>query len=148
MISMIQTMNDFGDNQVREEVLITRTPQFISHPLQLVVNEGHTVRLPCLVDQLEGFVLLWRKNDQIISVGHQIIDRSSSRIQLEEVENGNTLVINLADDTDEAEYVCSVSAYRKTEIRHEVRIIVEPVITTSPQESLTLEEEESTEEMF
>ena len=45
-----------------------------------------------------------------------------SRIQLKKVKNGNTLVIGLADHSDEAEYVCSVSAYRKTEIRHNVRI--------------------------
>jgi len=105
-----------------------------------VVNEGQTVRLPCLVDRLEGFVLLWRKNDRIISVGPQIVDKSTSTIQLEEEENGNTLVISLTDHTDEAEYVCSVSAYRKTEIRHNVRIRVEPVITTSPKEPLTLPE--------
>eukprot|EP00092_Neocalanus_flemingeri_P000881 GFUD01000938.1.p1 GENE.GFUD01000938.1~~GFUD01000938.1.p1 ORF type:complete len:1259 (+),score=360.25 GFUD01000938.1:95-3871(+) len=134
---------EFGDNQVREEVLITKTPQFLSQPQEIVVNEGHTVRLPCLVDRLEGFVLLWRKNEQIISVGHQILDRSESRIQLEEVENGNTLVISLADRADEAEYVCSVSAYRKTEIRHNVRIRVNPVITTSPEEPLTLSEGDS-----
>ena len=48
--------------------------------------------------------------------------QSTSTIQLEEEENGNTLVISLTDHTDEAEYVCSVSAYRKTEIRHNVRI--------------------------
>jgi hypothetical protein len=45
-----------------------------------------------------------------------------SRIQLKKVKNGNTLVIGLADHSDEAEYVCSVSAYKKTEIRHNVRI--------------------------
>ena len=45
-----------------------------------------------------------------------------SRIQLKKVKNGNTLVIGLADHSDEAEYVCSVSAYSKTEIRHNVRI--------------------------
>ena len=45
-----------------------------------------------------------------------------SRIQLKKVQNGNTLVIGLADHSDEAEYVCSVTAYKKTEIRHNVRI--------------------------
>ena len=45
-----------------------------------------------------------------------------SRIQLKKVKNGNTLFIGLADHSDDAEYVCSVSAYTKTEIRHNVRI--------------------------
>jgi len=131
---------EFGDIQAREEVLITKTPQFLSEPSELVVNAGHTIRLPCLVDHLEGFVLLWRKNQRIISVGDQIIDKFESRIQLEVEENGNTLIIGLADHSDEAEYVCSVSAYKKTEMKHNVRIRVEPVITTSPREPLTLPE--------
>ena len=43
-------------------------------------------------------------------------------ILLDEVDNGNTLVIQQADHTDEAEYTCSVSAYRKTELKHDIRI--------------------------
>eukprot|EP00091_Calanus_sinicus_P022514 TRINITY_DN7165_c0_g1_i1.p1 TRINITY_DN7165_c0_g1~~TRINITY_DN7165_c0_g1_i1.p1 ORF type:complete len:132 (-),score=17.23 TRINITY_DN7165_c0_g1_i1:29-424(-) len=66
--------------------------------------------------------------------------KSNTRIQLDEVENGNTLVIQQADHTDEAEYICSVSAYRKTELKHNIRIRVQPVITTSPQEPLLVNE--------
>jgi len=135
---------EFGDNQVREEVFITKTPQFVSQPLQLGVNEGQTVRLPCLVDRLEGFVLLWRKNNRIIAVGHQILDKSDPRVTVEDKENGNNLVIANAKHTDEAEYICSVSTYRKTEISHNVQVRVKPVITTSPQEHVTLQEGDST----
>ena len=42
-----------------------------------LVNEGSTVRVPCLVDSLEGFVLLWRKNNTIIAVGDQVINSVS-----------------------------------------------------------------------
>jgi len=104
---------EFGDSQVREEVFITKTPQFVSPPLHLEVNEGQTVRLPCLVDRLEGFVLLWRKNNRIIAVGQQILDKSGPRVMLEHKENGNNLVITNAEHTDEAEYICSVSTYKK-----------------------------------
>ena len=48
--------------------------------------------------------------------------QSNSKFQLDEVDNGNTLVIQQADHTDEAEYICSVSAYRKTELKHNIRI--------------------------
>ena len=32
-------------------------------------------RLPCIVDRLEGFVMLWKKNGEIITVASQIIDK-------------------------------------------------------------------------
>ena len=32
-------------------------------------------RLPCKVDRLEGFVMLWKKDANIITVGEQIIDK-------------------------------------------------------------------------
>jgi hypothetical protein len=62
-------------------------------------------------------------------------------------------VIKQASPTDEAEYVCSVSAFMKTEIRHEVRIesvtvycfLVRPVILTNPKQSLVLQEGDSAE---
>ena len=44
------------------------------------MNEGHTIRLPCLVDQLEGFVLLWRKDGRILSVGDTTVDRVGSSL--------------------------------------------------------------------
>ena len=44
------------------------------------MNTGHTISLPCLVDQLEGFVLLWRKDERIISVGDQIVDKVSMAV--------------------------------------------------------------------
>merc|ERR1739838_1242552 len=134
---------EYGDDQIREEVINTRTPRFLSQPLDIVVNEGQEVRLPCLVDRLEGFVLLWRKNDRIISVGDQIIYKTESKIHIEESKNGNTLVIDNVDDSDEADFSCSISAYRETEIHHNVKVRVEPVIITYPQKPLTLREGDS-----
>ena len=42
-----------------------------------IENEGSTLRLPCVVDCLEGFVLLWRKNGTILAVGDQVINKVS-----------------------------------------------------------------------
>jgi hypothetical protein len=33
----------------------------------MLVNEGETVRLPCLVDSLGGFVLIWKQKVRIES---------------------------------------------------------------------------------
>ena len=47
-----------------------------------------------------------------------------NRVKIEEGENGNTLVILLADTKDAGEYSCqiSISGGEPTEIRHSVRI--------------------------
>ena len=75
------------------------TPRFVSTPQTLLVNEGETIRLPCKVDRLEGFVMLWKKNKDIITVGDQIIDKS---VRLEKTSNGNSIVIGPATTEDEA----------------------------------------------
>jgi hypothetical protein len=35
--------------------------RFVTEAMSILVNEGETVRLPCVVDRLEGFVLLWKQ---------------------------------------------------------------------------------------
>jgi hypothetical protein len=43
-------------------------------------------------------------------------------LQLTEEPNGNTLVISLADENDAGDYICQVSTYKPTDIKHSVRI--------------------------
>ena len=59
----------------KPELEVMDTPQFISTEQSVLVNEGDTFRLPCMVDRLEGFVMLWKKNKDIITVASQIIDK-------------------------------------------------------------------------
>jgi len=130
------------DNEVSEEKAVMKPPGFKSETMNLVVNEGETITLPCIVTRLQGFVLLWKKNDNIITVGDQILGIDDSRYYLEAKENGNNLVISLAEPGDEGEYVCQVSAFKPTEIHHSVKIRVRPTIQTSPVKSLTVKEGE------
>ena len=51
------------------------TPIILSEAQSVIVNEGDTVKLPCMVDRLEGFVMLWKKKEEIITVASQIIDK-------------------------------------------------------------------------
>lgn len=127
-------------NEVAE--LELKAPRFVSSQLDLVVNEGETIRLPCIVTRLQGFVLMWKKNGNIISVGNQILGNLDSSYHLEPKENGNNLVISLAELTDEGDYVCQVSAFRPTQIHHSVKIRVRPTIEIEPKESLTVREGE------
>lgn len=121
----------------KEEYTVMSTPKFISTPQTLLVNEGDTIRLPCKVDRLEGFVMLWKRNKDIITVGDQIIDKS---VRLEKTANGNTIIIGQATPENEADYTCQISAYKPTEITHSVKIRVKPVIMVSPEEVLVVTE--------
>ena len=87
------------DNEKEDKYIVLSTPRFLSTPKTLLVNEGETIRLPCKVDRLEGFVMLWKKNKDIITVGDQIIDKS---VRLEKTSNGNSIVIGPATTEDEA----------------------------------------------
>ena len=65
---------DPEEGTISEKELIS-TPKFVTEAQSVIVNEGETVRLPCLVERLEGFVLLWKRNGEIITVANQIIDK-------------------------------------------------------------------------
>ncbi len=67
---------DFPDNSVEAEGTGNGNalpPSFLSVPLDLTLNEGSRLRLPCRVDRLQGFVLLWKKGAQIIAIGSLVI---------------------------------------------------------------------------
>ena len=57
------------------------TPTFTTESSNMIVNEGDTVRLPCIVDRLEGFVMLWKRGNEIVTVASQIIDKVRLRRQ-------------------------------------------------------------------
>jgi len=58
-----------NDNEIKDNY---EQPQFVTLPQTLLVNEGDTIRLPCFVNRLEGFVMLWKRGKDIITVGNQI----------------------------------------------------------------------------
>ena len=67
---------------------------------------------------------MWKKGKNLMALGSSLMKTNDNRVKLEEGENGNTLVILLADTKDAGEYSCqiSISGGEPTEIRHSVRI--------------------------
>jgi len=128
-----ENLSDDGEDEYR----VMSTPRFLSTPQTLLINEGDTIRLPCKVDRLEGFVMLWKKNKNIITVGDQIIDKS---VRLENESNGNSIVMGPATPEHEADYTCQISAFKPTEITHSVKIRVKPVIMISPESVVVVTE--------
>ena len=112
-----------------EERPVEREAQFTSIPSKILVNEGDTIRLPCFVDKIEGYVLLWKFGETILSVGGRVIEKSRERrLHLEEETNGNFLMINNAESSDGGEYMCQISAYRPKDIVHSVIVRTKPEV--------------------
>ena len=65
------------------ETELMKTPTFRSLAQRFDANVGDTVRLPCLVDRLEGFVILWKKGADIITVASQVLDKVGTPRQFE-----------------------------------------------------------------
>ena len=79
---------DYDNSDIKSdhnEIRISTTPKFQTNPQILLVNEGDTVRLPCIVDRLEGFVMLWKRSEVIITVANQIIDKVETVLGLSEL---------------------------------------------------------------
>jgi len=144
----VATSSSNGSEMDHGEEVIVKMPYFQTSGQNMLVNEGSTIKLPCIVNRLEGFVLLWKKGEDFIAVGDRIVNPTDPRLQLIKETNGNTLVISLAEEEDAGEYVCQVSTYKPIEIKHSVQIRVKPevhpvpdngVIVTTVGDSVTLE---------
>eukprot|EP00090_Calanus_glacialis_P008654 TRINITY_DN17006_c0_g1_i1.p1 TRINITY_DN17006_c0_g1~~TRINITY_DN17006_c0_g1_i1.p1 ORF type:complete len:445 (-),score=125.44 TRINITY_DN17006_c0_g1_i1:269-1603(-) len=135
-----------GEYEDPEEKPVEREAEFTSIPAKVMVNEGDTIRLPCFVDRIEGYVLLWKFGDTILSVGGRVIESSRGRrLLLEEETNGNFLVLKQTESSDGGDYMCQISAYRPKDIVHSVMVRTMPkvqvekeVVTVTQGEGVSL----------
>jgi len=128
---------DGGDGYGEEEKVIVVLPKFKTKPQNMMVNEGGTIRLPCLVDNIKGFVIMWKKGEDIITVNKQVVVPSfKKRFSLNEVDNGNELVISLAEEQDAADWTCQVSSFKTLELKHNVQIRVRPEVEPTPSNGI------------
>ena len=56
-----------------KETIVKRNPKFISQSKRITINEGDTIKLPCMVDNLDDLVIIWRKGDTILSLGDNFV---------------------------------------------------------------------------
>jgi len=129
--------NEIRDADGNKETVVKRNPKFVSTPKNIMVNEGDTIKLPCTVDKLDNFVIIWKKGTGILAVGDKPFDgKGDARLKIEPSTNGNRLVISLADFSDEGEYTCQLSALKTIELKHTVRVRVQPVIEAVPRSGI------------
>ena len=74
-------------------------------------------------------MLMWHKvnpngNDPVIAVGDNNMGNSRVAVEVshEGAEQGSTLVVRLAKDEDEGQYLCSMAAQERGSIKHTVKI--------------------------
>ena len=94
-----------GDNPEQEVLLL---PSFVSRIQHLLVNEGDTFSLHCVVDNIGKLMLMWKKDDQLFVLNDQLLN-SNKRMSVDRVENGNTVTVRLAERDDEGIYTCQVT---------------------------------------
>lgn len=111
----------------KEEEILERVPVFTTSVSTKLVNQGEQIRLPCFVDKLEGFVLLWKRGETIISVGKRI-SFPDNRAQILSEKNGNWLLIESSKIEDEGTYTCQFSAVQPREIEHRVLVRTLPEV--------------------
>eukprot|EP00091_Calanus_sinicus_P014442 TRINITY_DN3198_c0_g1_i1.p1 TRINITY_DN3198_c0_g1~~TRINITY_DN3198_c0_g1_i1.p1 ORF type:complete len:393 (+),score=77.67 TRINITY_DN3198_c0_g1_i1:245-1423(+) len=124
---------DYNFSEENNEKASDRTPTFISSGKTMIVNEGDAIKLPCLVDNLENLLIIWKRGSRIITLGDKPYEDDDSRVQVEKAANGNTLVIRLSEEKDAGDYVCQVSSAKSVELTHTVKIIVRPDVESIPK---------------
>jgi len=130
-------MNGDGDDNINsyageKEKVIHRTPQMQSKNSDELINEGDIIKLPCVVDNLDGFVIMWWKGDMQIAMNNKLMKRDNRRMKLEVEKNRNTLIISNAEPADAGNYVCKISANKPVEVKHRVQIRVAPAVQSDP----------------
>ena len=86
------------DNKLEEELEDPVEAVFITQSKQEMVNAGGEFRLPCFLETMSDYVLVWKfsgsgQTDTILSVDQKVIDREEGgRVRVEKEDSGNWLV--------------------------------------------------------
>jgi len=97
-------------------------PHILSQPDEIVADVGTEVSLPCIAEDLRGRQLIWRKNEKILSIGNQTVDKFGTKYHIKGNLNGNILVISNVDKLDEATFTCCISSESTNKVDHQLRI--------------------------
>jgi len=142
-----EDVQDDVDGQSRENPnsITAVRPVIVSQPEHLVVDNGMTISLPCIVDQIPaGVQIMWQKLDSkktIIAVGETVIDpQLNGRAFVTVTKKGSTLAIGAAKTEDAGQYKCEVAVqHNPPELKHTVDIRAPPSIASHSPASIEVD---------
>ncbi|XP_059607777.1 limbic system-associated membrane protein [Phlebotomus argentipes] len=115
---------DMGDGGVP-----TVLPKFISRGNLYKVTTGDTVTLPCRVQNLGTFILLWRRGSSVLTAGPLMITRDN-RFKLADPYD---LQIHGVKTQDAGDYICQIGDQETRDQVHTLEILVPPTVRAVPQ---------------
>lgn len=123
-----QKFNGSATRPMATSPAIGSLPRFLSrgHTYRAVV--GDTLVLPCQVENLGSFVLLWRRGINVLTASNIMVTRDE-RIRL---IDGYNLEISDLEPQDAGDYVCQISDKVNRDQVHTVEILVPPSVRAIP----------------
>ncbi|XP_063236207.1 lachesin-like isoform X2 [Bacillus rossius redtenbacheri] len=106
----------------------TPAPRFSSRGQTFRAVIGDTLVLPCEVENLGSYVLLWRRGSAVLTAANLMVTRDS-RFRL---VDGYNLQIGDLVPQDAGDYVCQISDGDNRDQIHTVEILVPPSIRMNP----------------
>ncbi|XP_059482890.1 lachesin isoform X2 [Neocloeon triangulifer] len=103
-------------------------PRFISRGQTYRAVLGDTLVLPCEIQNVGNFVVLWRRGSSVLTAREIMVTRDQ-RFRLVE---GYNLEIRNVMPQDAGDYVCQISAKDNKDLVHTVEILVPPTIRGQP----------------
>ncbi|XP_044743903.1 lachesin-like [Chrysoperla carnea] len=103
-------------------------PRFLSRSQTFRAVIGDTLLLPCEVENLGTYVLIWRRGSSIVTAGNLMVTRDR-RFRL---MNGYNLQVRDVGPQDAGDYVCQIGDRETRDQIHTVEIMVPPSVRLSP----------------
>lgn len=107
-------------------------PRFISRGNTFRAVAGDSVTLPCEVQNLGSFVIVWRRGAALLSAGQQMISRDT-RLSL----SGYNLQIRDIQHSDQGDYTCQIGDGSPGDLIHTIEILMPPSIQMVPANGQT-----------
>ena len=103
-------------------------PEIVTTGQVMRVEVGQSVHLPCMVNNLGKYVVMWKQKGRVISAGNLLV-RKDNRFQLEISDNSFTLKVSDLTVDDASDYTCEVDIMgRPISIDHRIEVLIAPQI--------------------
>ena len=122
------------DQSTSEKTSAYVEPILVTQPKQEVVEPGGELRLPCFLETMFDYILIWKfsrsgQTDTILSIDEKMINGGEGgRVSVEREGEGNWLVVSQVEEGDSGTYTCIVSGFQPKSVEHQVIVHSRPEV--------------------